>query len=80
MAVSESIDRALKALNETLVEADALVRLASSCNEEDEPPWVYSVRKVIGRVWEANEAVQVVMNQQGLPRLRDLESIDAKRP
>lgn len=81
MAVSESIDSALKALNETLVEAQEFVQTVADVSGDDpSPSWVYSVRRLVDRIAEANGGVQQLMIQQGLPRLRDFDGVGAKRP
>lgn len=75
MAVSESIARALKALNETLVEADTLARTLNEAGGDEPPSWVGTFWRQVERISDANEELQVLMNREALPRLRDMDAV-----
>jgi hypothetical protein len=79
MAVSESIDSVLKALNETIVEADALMLTVAAVNEENPPPWVFTVQCMLDRISAANEELQTIVIQKALPRLRDFDRVSVNR-
>jgi hypothetical protein len=77
MAASQSILDALSALNDHLVETDALATTFSDLAgiDSNAPGWPFVVERHLARIMAAAEALEVLVRREAIPRLQDMEAV-----